>query len=184
MDPGKVLHSFISNKGNTVIFRTPTMTDLSSVYTYGNEISKEDTFIMLSGENLTIEDQRSWLSNIIEQNNLNKKIHIAIFVDKKYVGNAEIRIYDKRKKHIGEIGISIAKSYREEGIGTEMLIFIESLAKEKGLKILTMTCFAINKRALHVYKKLGYQVIGILPAAYMYKGGFEDEVLLYKNISA
>ncbi len=45
--PGHIFTTFTSQKGNEVVVRTPVKEDVPAMTDYINEISKEDTFILL-----------------------------------------------------------------------------------------------------------------------------------------
>jgi len=48
------------------------------------------------------------------------------------------------------------------GLGTELTRAFVEAAKKHGFEILQLSVYAINKRALHVYKKCGYKEYGKL----------------------
>jgi len=87
-----------------------------------------------------------------------------------------------RSTHVADVGISIRKRYRDEGIGTKLLEILIAEAKKAGHKVLVLTLFEINKRAHAVYKKLGFKDVGVIPEAYSYKGKYEDEIVMYKKL--
>jgi RimJ/RimL family protein N-acetyltransferase len=84
---------------------------------------------------------------------------------------------------VGEIGISVAAPYREEGIGTECMKALIGTAKQIGLKLLFLHCFENNPRAHHTYEKVGFVRAGSVPGMYSYKGDYLGEVTYYLNIS-
>lgn len=63
--------------------------------------------------------------------------------------------------NVGVLGIAIKNGFRDLGIGTEMMkILTEEQTRKMSLKVLTLTAFATNKCAIHVYKKLGLRLLG------------------------
>lgn len=79
-------------------------------------------------------------------------------------------------KHLGGIGIAIKKGFRDSGIGTEMMKTLVEQGKSWGLKVLMLTVFANNARALHVYRKIGFVETGRIPKKFFKEGQYLDEV--------
>ncbi|MBI5620438.1 GNAT family N-acetyltransferase [Candidatus Gottesmanbacteria bacterium] len=181
MQPGQIIKTFKSKKGNTVVIRYPKWEDLDDLVTFANNLVKEDTFIMLNKE-ITKEEESKWLSETINQIEEGKKIQLAAVVNGKFAANCEIRIRDKKQTHVGEIGISVALPYRQDGIGNQLLSTLIEEGKKAGLKLLIIHCFENNDRALHLYKKLGFTRSGLVPGVYAYKGAYVGEVTLFLSI--
>ena len=53
-------------------------------------------------------------------------------------------------------------------------------AQKMGLKVLTLTAFATNKRAIHVYEKVGFVQTGAIPKKHFKEGKYIDEIILTK----
>lgn len=179
---GKIINTFKSKKGNNVIIRYPKPEELDDVLQFVNAIVDEDTFVDVLSEKVTRNEEKKWLRDTIEKMEKGKKIQLVAEVNGQYAGNCEIRIHERRQAHVGDIGISIAAQYREEGIGYELLSTLVEEGKKAGLKLLILHCFENNDRALHLYEKLGFKKSGTVPGVYAYKGGYVGEVTLYLPI--
>ncbi len=176
---GQIIKTFKSTKGNTVVFRYPKKSDLDDMLAFANDLIEEDTFVLLSGKKLTREEEIKHLNETLADIQKGRKIHIAALVGGQYAGNAVIRIGLLRHSHVGDVGISLSRAFRDEGIGTELLKTIIHEGRAAGLRLLTINCFENNDRALHVYKKAGFIPIGIIPGEILYKGKYYGEVRLY-----
>jgi len=179
MTLGKVLTRFQSTKGNDVVIRYTKWEDLDDMLAYANALSKEDTFVELSGEKLTRNVEIKYLGDLIQDMEKGEAVCLVAIVNGKYAGSSEIHRGVRRKKHVGMIGISLSAAFREEGIGSKLLEAIIGEGKKMDLRLLAMNCFDVNTRALHVYEKLGFRKAGLLPAAYAYKGKYHGEYTLY-----
>ena len=105
-------------------------------------------------------------------------------VDKKVVALAEFKIKKGDKEHpAGVIGIIVKKGYRNLGIGTEILKTLFEQAAIYGLRKMTINAFATNKRAIHVYKKIGFIETGLIPERHFRQGKLIDEIVMEKQIS-
>ena len=69
------------------------------------------------------------------------------------------------------ITVNVAPVYRRKGIGTKMLIEIESLLKQKGIIECQLEVREDNSAALKLYQRIGYQKIGKLENYYGKKHG-------------
>ena len=52
----------------------------------------------------------------------------------------------------------VKKEYRNKGIGQELLKYMINLCKEKGYKQITVGVDTDNKKAVHIYKKFGFEI--------------------------
>lgn len=179
MEIGKIIKHFKSKNGRDVVIRHLGRGDLDDLLTYANNLSREDTFVMLSGERLTRKQEEKYLDESIKQMKKREKVHLVVVVGGAFAGNAEIRRQRRRKKHVGEVAISLDAKFRDEGIGTELLRTLIDEGKKLGLRALTLSCFENNERALHLYEKAGFKRAGFIPGMYHYKGKYVGEVLFY-----
>lgn len=178
MEPGKIIKTFKSKKGREVVIRYPKWEDLEEVLKFANNLAFEDTFVELQGP-ISKDEEIKWLADTIARMEQGKRVHLVASVNGQYAGNCEIRVGEKRRRHVGEIGISVAKEYRQEGIGTELLRSLIEEGKKLGLKLLLLYCFETNARAIHVYETLGFKRAGLVPGVFAYKDDFVGEVTMY-----
>ena len=184
MKTGKIVYQGKSKLGKEIIFRYPTKKDLRSVWEYINVLSKEQTFILFQEEKISLGEEKEWLDGMLKKINQDKAVQLFVFVNEQLAGVSDIVMKDKAEKHVGIFGITIAKSFRNEGIGTLLMKRIIEEAKQhlKELKILTLTCFADNKIAIKLYKKMGFVEYGKLPKGLIRKGKFTDHIYMFKEV--
>lgn len=85
----------------------------------------------------------------------------------------------KRIAHQGELGISVKKDYWGLGIGTHLINEIIQSAKETNtLEIIHLGVKDGNKRAIDLYKKIGFEQIGIYKNFFKIDGVYYDEILM------
>lgn len=91
---------------------------------------------------------------------------LVAVVDNKPVGAVWVRILSGKIKGFGnidsytpEFAISLYKEYRGKGIGTELMLSMLTLLKEKGY---SQTSLAVQKDnyAVKMYEKVGFTIIG------------------------
>ena len=185
--PGQIIKKFISKKGKEMIIRYPKWEDLDEFTRYINKISKEDTFITFSGEDIKKEEEAKTLSEWFYQIEMEDKVVLGCFCGKRLVAIANIdrdRSTRKRSLHVGIFGISVEKGFRGEGVGYELgkTIIEEARKKIFGLKMVILDVFSINIKAQSLYKKLGFQKAGCLPKSILYRGQYIDDIKMYLEL--
>lgn len=177
------MNFFTSKNSNEVIFRPPEIKDVDRLTTYVNELSAENTYLRLSGETFTREDEYkivdNWLFNIKQGD----KAMLLAFIDNKLIGCCNIdRNKEDRKRglHVGTLGLSIKKEFREQGIGKALALATIDLAKKTlpGLRLMKLTVYEPNTKAKDLYKKLGFVQTGFIPKGLFYKGSYYDELIM------
>ena len=179
MKSGMPIVTFQDVKNRIVTVTTLSLTDLDDLLAYANELIEEDTYVLLSGIPLSRVHEEKYINEAIKLMLEDKKIHLIARIDGKLVSSFEIRRYTLRQSHVGEIGISIAKEFRDSGIGKQCMRILIGEARKMGLRTLVLTCFAINSRAIGLYESFGFRKVGIIPGMFLYKGKYVDEVSMY-----
>ena len=72
----------------------------------------------------------------------------------------------KRRAYI--FSFRIKPEYRNQGIGSYLMLFIQKDLCDRGFKILTLNVAKENKDALRLYKRLGYKIVGAHPGKWSY----------------
>lgn len=178
MELGKVIQSFKSKSGKAVIFRYPTRDDFSAIWQYACDLADEDTYVEISSRP-SEKEEREWFDTVLKDIAKDTAIYIHVWVDDHLVGSGRVSRGKYRHSHVGQMGISLAPQYRDEGIGTTLMKALIDEAKALGLRLLTLHCFENNPRALHIYEKLGFQRIGSIPGAIAFQGKFIGEIQMF-----
>jgi len=180
----RIVYECKSKKGNNILVRYPEMGDLEKLLNFINEISDERTFIRYQGEHETVESEGKWLKGRLEEIVNKKTVHLLAFSGKDLAGATEIHLRDKTEKHIGVLGITVAKNFRGEGIGKTLmdLIIKEAVNELAGLKVITLEVYSTNENAKNLYKNMGFVDYGILPEGITRNDKFEDAILMYKKV--
>jgi len=178
MKSGRVIRSFDARDGRRVVLRTLKWDDLEDCLEFINSLVDEKANI-LRDQKVTKEAEIEWLAKALSRMELEEVVYLVAEVDGKVVANSELsRRVSGYDKHLGSIGIAIKNGFRDSGIGTEMMKTLVEQGKSWGLKVLMLTVFANNARALHVYRKIGFVETGRIPKRFFKESQYLDEVIM------
>jgi ribosomal protein S18 acetylase RimI-like enzyme len=179
---GAIIKTFTAKDGRDVTLRTPKWEDLDDLMELINSLVEENVDIHRI-EKVTREQEIDFMGSFLGRIEKRQIFYLLAELDGKVVANSELRIRTGRSRHVGDIGIAIKNGCRDIGIGSEMLKCLFSQAEEMGLKMLTLTVFSTNKRAIHVYEKVGFRETGRIPNDIYKNEEFVDEIIMVKELT-
>ena len=89
----------------------------------------------------------------------------------------------KKYKRNSYLVIALRTEYRGQGIGNRLMETAETFAKKHGKSRVELEVFAKNKNAIELYERRGYVVEGIKKNAVEDEVGFDDVIIMTKQIS-
>jgi len=182
MKTGQILHRFVTKSGKGVVLRTPKWEDLDDLLELINSVVDEGADIMIE-DRKTREEEVDWLSGVIAKMEKEKGVHVVAEVDGRVVASSEVtRGGFRAESHLGSLGIIVRSDYRDMGIGTEIMKVLLEQARFMGIKVATLTAFSTNRRAIHVYEKVGFEETGRIPKGFYKNGSYVDRVIMTKEI--
>lgn len=155
--PDEIIEEIILNNKRKVSLRIPSIGDLNGLHKYVNDLSKEVSYVIFSGEEIALQDEKKYLEEVIARMNEQDFLGvIAVWDDKIIVYTSLIRKTDTgvRRRHIAEFGISVAKEYRGLGLGFKLSSKFLELAEIKipELDMITLSVYFENKIGQNMYK--------------------------------
>jgi RimJ/RimL family protein N-acetyltransferase len=180
--PGITISEFASKKGKNIVLRLPYEDDVEQMLHYINTLSKEDTYISRSGEQLTLAEEQKYLDKALENLEKGNGFLLLAIHNNQQVGIADVTRMEGRSKHVGRLNISLAIEFREEGIGSEMISILSDLARKIGLQMLELIVYSVNERGIHVYTKSGFKEVGRIPKKALFHGELVEEVIMVKHL--
>lgn len=178
----RIIKTFVTPKGNTIAIRYLTRDDLNELLRYINELIAEDTYVLMSGKKQTRKEEERFVNEALHDMSTGQAVTLIAENNNKIIGVAGVKRHKLRKSHVGEPGLSVAKNYRSEGIGTVLFSALIDEAKKIGVRIIVLTSFEMNTQAVHVYEKLGFKRVGTVPGAIAYKDKFVPELYMYLTL--
>jgi RimJ/RimL family protein N-acetyltransferase len=179
MKSGKLVRRFYAGDKREVILRTPKWEDLDDFLELINSLVAERADI-LRAESVSREEEIDFLARVLNRLEKDEMFYLVAEVGGKAVAVSEIGRRSGYEAHVGVIGIAIKSGFRDLGIGTEMMKTLIRQARKWGLKVLTLTVFASNSRAIHVYEKIGFVQTGRVPKKIFKDDKYTDEIVMTK----
>ena len=159
-----------------------TESDLLAALEFINKLIEEDAMIARSGNPVTLEEQKEWVETTTKKIQEGNKVFLAGFFEDRMVGTTEITRQGGRSKHMGTLGIAIAKELRGEGLGRELMGRILKEASNIGLTHVELHVYEGNEPALQLYASMGFKEVGRLPEAARYKDTLITDIVMWKKI--
>jgi RimJ/RimL family protein N-acetyltransferase len=162
------------------IIREATPEDAEAILIHNDLISNEphNGIIRGPGESMTLQEEQDFLKNSLASDN--SILLIAITPENEVIGVCGFQ-GGRRKavRHQGGIGISVNREWRDKGAGTALMQHLIDWAKATGIITrMELTVMVHNERAIHVYKKLGFELEGRQRAALFKDGAYIDVYMM------
>ncbi len=92
--------------------------------------------------------------------------------------------FSGRGKHIANAAYMITSSYRGKGLGTRLVDASLKIALQQGYRAMQYNMvLSSNTRAIELYKKLGFSIVGTIPEAICNAdGSYQDGYILHKKL--
>ena len=160
----------------------PVRDDLDALWKYINLLSQEQTFLIFQGEEISLDDETAWLNARLDRITQKQSVMLLAFHDHTLIACAEVDMLSGVKRHIGDLGISVALSYRGRGVGELLMqkVIEAALAELPGLEVITLEVFGNNSVAMSLYKKLGFMEFGRIPGGIIHRAAYVDAVYMYR----
>ena len=167
--------------GQEFVLRYASITDARALIKYLDAISYESNFLSFGPNELrlTLEQEREIIKNSSSQ--INHLYVLAIF-DDAIAGVLTVTGSSKtRLQHIGEMGVSVRKKHWGNKIGTTLLEFMLDWASQNPvIRKITLLVQVNNTKAIHMYKKYGFEIEGTIRRGLKIRDDFFDTYLMGK----
>ncbi len=167
--------------GEEIYLRHLKKSDIEGVWNNFNEVLKEGTYLPVLTPVKSEFEKKSWYDTI-------KKEHevciVAVYPKLKtpynILGQCEISNTEwEAATHVGMLGIIVKQKYRDLRVGAHLIDYaVRESKKLNNKEKIILSCFSTNERALHLYKRLGFKVIGVRKKQFYMDSIYYDEVLM------
>lgn len=152
--------------------------DIQAFLNYVNELIDEDTFISLN-KHLTYEEEKNFVESNLKSQKEGKSINLVSEYGGKVISVCSIRSLANKEDYNAELGISILKEYRGQGLGGRLMQELIDYAKQhiKPGRIF-LRVYSTNECGLHLYEKVGFKKIAVLPKWIKHRGELVDTIYM------
>ncbi len=143
--------------------------DAEALLAYLKQIGGESDNLTFGAEGIpfTAEQERVHLQSVADSED---DIQLIVKQGDTIVADASLRRMPRRMHHRAEIGISVAKAYWGQGIGSALMEALISFARERGICQLNLEVRSDNERAIRLYEKFGFRKLVTFPAFFRVNG--------------
>lgn len=154
--------------------------DAAAMIAYVQELAAEPGIDILIGPgefNLTVEEEQRILADFAAAEN---SIFLLAEVEGQIVGVLNCRGGRRRAaRHAVTLGISVRRGWRDRGIGRALMERAVDWARGTGIVTrIELAVFARNERAIHLYKKFGFEEEGLCRKAVFREGHYHDNLIM------
>lgn len=174
-----LLKQVVTKSSKELTLRHSKPSDAKVLIEYLNIIGGEsDNMTFGKGEfRLSVDQEETYLKALDEDNT---SIMIVVTESNKIIAQGSI-VSDKRKRlsHNSVLGISVRKDFWSDGIGSIIMDELINFVKQcEATKTVTLSVNAENKNAIKLYKKFGFDEVGIHKNKFNINGKFYDEMIM------
>jgi L-amino acid N-acyltransferase YncA len=181
MKAGEVVGSFTAKNGFKVTLRTPKWSDLDELLSLINSLVKEGAEIGRDTE-ISRDAELEWLAKTLVGVERDEVFFLVAETAGKVIASSSFRARGGYAEHVADLGIVVKKGYRDIGVGIGMMTALVERARKLGLEMLALTVFASNKRAMHIYEKVGFVQVGRIPKAFLKDDEYVDQIIMVKAL--
>lgn len=157
--------------GRPALLRQPDPKDAAELLELLKQTSGETEFLSAYPEEIRLktEAEEEFIWNVLESSS---RLMILCVVGGKIAGHCQVSFNRSVKtRHRASIAIAVLKDYWGLGIGTAMMNELVHAASEAGAEQLELEMIEGNERALSLYRKFGFETVGVMPDSYRTKDG-------------
>jgi ribosomal protein S18 acetylase RimI-like enzyme len=123
-----------------------------------------DLGISLLPKRPTMSDEAEWFAQLYRRVLEGTSVAVVAEENGKVVGMCQVdrKVPHEEGRHIGVLGISVARAWRGRGIGRALLLDVIARCRDK-FELLELSVYASNAAARQLYRSVGFQPWGTLP---------------------
>ncbi len=167
--------------GEKIFIRHINELDIDGVWNNFNAVVEEGIYLPVLFPVKSRFEKQSWYNNIKKEREICiVAVHPKLEIPYNILGQCEISSLDwDAATHVGSLGVIVQKKYRDLGIGFHIIdMAIREFKNLNNKEKIILSCFSDNKRALYLYKKLGFKIIGTRKNQFYMDSTYYDEILM------
>jgi len=160
--------------GKRIAVRRVTRRDIDSIVKLWQAFADERRYI--ATDRVTVEQKKRWVKSIHDRGVL----WVLAEMQGELVGSLSLaRNRDSEKtKHLRNLAMGVAREYRGMGVGTALMDYAISWARQRNVKKIILSVFSTNRKAIALYEKFGFATEGTRKKQFLINGKYVDEVMM------
>lgn len=175
----RILKIIKLKSGKELLLRRPKEEDAEAMIEYLNIVGGESDNLLFGNNEfrLTADQEKEYIKSINDNEN---SLMLLGIIDNKIISVSQVSASNrKRIAHNSELAISVKKEYWGMGIGTTIMESLIDFARSSNtIKTISLGVKGSNKKAQHLYEKLGFEKVGVHKNFFNIDGNYDDEILM------
>jgi RimJ/RimL family protein N-acetyltransferase len=171
---GLIMKEIILKNGEKIVIRKAVQSDAKDIIDYIHKIAGESNNLTFGeGEFEVTISQEDMIQKVSEADN---KLFLVVLHDGKIIGNLSYMGGNRpRTRHMGDLGMTVLKSYWGQGIGSGMLEYLIEWSKNNPIiRKINLQVKVDNKNAIKLYEKFNFKNEGRIKRFFLIDGEFYD----------
>lgn len=187
MKPGETYTELDLANGAHIVLRALKGSDAPEARRFANGLVAErkvnrDLGLLLD-RRLGLQEERKWVRGVVSGVRKGEVVSVAAFEGARMVGHCDVA---RRKsgdvRHTGTLGIAIMDGYRGMGLGESLMRTALELSGKIGVTLVELEVFANNPKAIRLYRRMGFALVGRVPRKFRRLGRSVDELKMYVDL--
>jgi ribosomal protein S18 acetylase RimI-like enzyme len=168
-------YSFVSKNGREIKIRLIEPLDVNVLWNIFNEVVEERRYLPTMTPVFSSREKRQWYLELQEKVAI---VLVATFGDNP-IGYCSVEQKEEEaSSHVALVGLLIAKGYRNEGIGKELMKKAIDYSRDIGFEKLCLSTFECNDKAVHLYESLGFRKVGLRKNQFKINVTYHNELMM------
>lgn len=173
-----------TKSGKDVVIREAQRVDAGKILDIWRSVVDEGKYTLRESDEFK-QTEVKMIQRVEEHRDGDGSIYLVAEVDGTVIGLLEFSNgHLRRTAHSGMLAMLVDKKWRGVGVGTALLRVLLSWARANPIiEKVTLATFSTNKRAIELYKKMGFEDEGYCPRDMkLGSGRYIDSVLMYQFV--
>ena len=176
----ETIRTVAAKSGQKVTIRPAQVGDSCAIIDTVRANANERSYVLMEHYGKDADSEREYISGLDIAKNL---LIVAVVRDDVVGCLAALQAYEGKRvetAHILHVGLHLREAFRGLGIGTHLLDYAVSWARETGFKKMEANIFTTNKQSLGMFRKAGFAEEGVRKNRIQVGRELVDEVLMGK----
>lgn len=161
-----------------VLYREAVSADAEELIEYTKKVGSETDYLSHGSEGVpcSVERQARFIERFLKSST---DLMLVAECDGRIVANASIeRSRIQRYSHRAELSITVLRDFWGQGIGSKLMEMLIDFSRETKIKVVSLEVRADNERAIALYRKFGFEVVGLYKNFFKIGNNYHDALIM------